>query len=145
MKRAIKEILKGYFGFVKRLATILLYLGASLVVSIILVLPLWALATHKPGIFSIIAAVLFAALIATLITVRVRSVERKTKALSGEKRGVVRALVLTGLFLFLAAGLYVLTLLVLRGLYGIAVPGVLIYLFVLGYGFFASKFSKKSA
>ena len=145
MKRIIHEILKGYLAFIKRISTIFIYLGASLAVSAVIVLPLWALASRKPELFSLFAVILFIVLVALLITARIRSRERKSRSAPKEKYGASRVIMKTGLALFLVAGLYSLTLLIMRGLYGAVIPGALIYFFVLGYGFFASKFSKKSS
>ena len=139
----IRLIFRGYLVFLKKLLTILIYLAAAVALSAAVVLPFWLLATRQPAIFSLLAVLLFLLLIGLLVYLRVRSGSRGREEKDSKRKSAARTAVRIALFIFLFAGLYGLTLLFMRKLYFFAVPGALLYLFVLGFGFNAGSLSKK--
>lgn len=76
----VKHILKGYLGILSALARIVLLGGACIAGGLAIVYPLWKLATGRPGLYTLVCALLFAAVTLYIAATRMRTAFRLNPA-----------------------------------------------------------------
>ena len=129
----IKQIVSGYLGILYSLMRIVILLGACVCVGLLIVFPLWSLATIQPNLYTIIFGILVGGLLVFLAQSSFRRSYKKNP-----RRFVLRLTSLSTLIIgFVAAIALVLS-------YQRLFAGIVLVLTLCLYGFLAFGLSQKS-
>lgn len=139
MRDILARALKGWLALGRRTGFLLAIVAGSAALAAIIALPLWYAATAEPAAYSITALALLAgAAVALIVRSRLRA-RRVPRDPSRPRRTFGTALRSAGIVLFLAAGLYGVIFLALRGIWAGAIPAAAAWLLLVGWAGFGRQ------